>query len=283
MENNMFNRLFVLLLISVLMTGCRHDKKMSVTNKIEFDSISVNETYHMMGKPDNPNCNLQLKFIYPVKFDNKEVLRAIQKQFVSAHMGEMYEELSPEEAVQKYTNIYLDDYKSLEKDFKEETERSHSDHVTSWFSYYEIFSNEIKYNMNDLLCYSIYFENYTGGAHGAHSLVNYVLNLKTGEVMTEKDIFVEDFQDAIAQMLVDKIAGQNEVENAKELENVGFFSADEIFPNSNFLVDEEGITYYFNEYEIAAYVVGITSVKLPYGEIRHLLRKDSPISKLISD
>lgn len=281
MGKNAFNILLVILFTGALMVGCKNDKKTPVENKIEFDSVLVNTTYHMMEKPGNPKCNLQLNFTYPVKLANEEVLNTIQKQFISSYMGDMYEELSPEEAVQEYTNIYLEDYKSLEKDFKEETERSHSEHVASWFSYFEISSNKIQYNMNNLLCYSVHFESYTGGAHGIHSRMNYVLNLKTGDVVTEEDIFVEDFQDTIAQLLVDKIAEQNEVENAKELESIGFFSIDEIFPNGNFLVDEEGITYYFNEYEIAAYVVGITHVKLPYGEIKHLLRKDSPIAKLI--
>ena len=81
--------------------------------------------------------------------------------------------------------------------------------------------------------------------------------------------------------MVDQIAKQNNVANNKELENIGFFSIDEIFPNGNFMVDETGITYSFNEYEIAAYVVGATHVQLPYKEIRHLLRDDSPISSLI--
>ena len=48
-------------------------------------------------------------------------------------------------------------------------------------------------------------------------------------------------------------------------------------------VDETGITYSFNEYEIAAYVVGVTNVHLPYKEIRYLLRDDSPISQLIEN
>ena len=73
------------------------------------------------------------------------------------------------------------------------------------------------------------------------------------------------------------------MENPKDLENIGFFSVEEIFPNGNFLVDEDGITYTFNEYEIAAYVVRETNVFLPYAEILYLLKKDSPIAKLIDN
>ena len=67
------------------------------------------------------------------------------------------------------------------------------------------------------------------------------------------------------------------------MENIGFFSVEEIFPNGNFLVDGDGITYTFNEYEIAAYVVRETNVFLPYAEIQYLLKKESPIAKLIDN
>lgn len=89
------------------------------------------------------------------------------------------------------------------------------------------------------------------------------MNLKTGKPITEEEIFVDNYQDNLARILVDQIAKQNNVSDAKELENIGFFSVDEIFPNGNFLVDETGITYSFNEYEIAAYVVGVTERPSP--------------------
>lgn len=281
MKINLYRSLIVILLVGCIGVGCKQKTGAGAENKIQFDSILVDKQYHLMNNPEYPNCDLQIRFTFPVKYSDKTVLAAIQKQFVSSFLGEMYEELAPKEAIEKYTELYLEDYKQFETDFKKELESPNDLPIESWFSYNESSANEITYNSNDILCYSIQIESYTGGAHGAHSSMNYVLDLTTGRVITEEDIFVDDFQDAIAQMLVDDIANQNEVKNPKELEAIGFFSVDEIFPNGNFLVDEEGITYYFNEYEIAAYVVGITSVTLPYKQIKHLLRTNSPISKLI--
>lgn len=171
----------------------------------------------------------------------------------------------------------------MEEDYKAEVAKSDETPVGSWFSYYEMSSDDIAFNQDDIISYTVSFENYTGGAHGAHSYNNHVVNLKTGKPITEEEIFVDNYQDNLARILVDQIAKQNNVSDAKELENIGFFSVDEIFPNGNFLVDETGITYSFNEYEIAAYVVGVTNVHLPYKEIRYLLRDDSPISQLIEN
>lgn len=273
--------ILAILLVALFTTGCNTGTKGNSENSITFDSISVEKTYHLMENPDNPNCNLEINFSYPKDFKDKSILKDMQKQFISSYFGEDYENLTPEEAIQKYTEDYLAAYKDLEQDYKEEIARSEDTPVDSWYSYYEMSGNELTYNKNNILCYTVSFENYTGGAHGAHTYNNYVLSTETGKLITEEDIFVDSYQEKLAQTLVDQIAKQNNLTDAKELENIGFFSVDEIFPNGNFSIDDSGITYSFNEYEIAAYVVGVINVHIPYQEIRYLLRDDSPIAHLI--
>ena len=280
MKTQLCQKLVVFFLISVFVSGCNIGTKKTTDNDVTFDSISVDKTYHLLENPENPNCNLQINFIYPAKYDNKDILKKIQQQFVYSYFGDGYENLSPEEATAKYTADYLNNYKDLEDEYKAEVAKADETPVGAWFSYFEMSSNDIAYNKNDILSYTINFENYTGGAHGAHSFTNHVIDMKTGNPIKEDDIFIEGFQEDLAQILIDRIAKQNTVENPKELENIGFFSIDEIFPNGNFLIDDNGITYTFNEYEIAAYVVGATNVHLPYEEIQYLLKKESPIAHL---
>lgn len=283
MKTQLCQKFAAIFLISLFVSGCYTGTKKTTENDIKFDSISVDKTYHLLENPENPNCNLQINFTYPSKYGNKDILKKIQKQFVSSYFGESYETLSPEEATAKYTEDYLNNYKDLTDEFKAEVAKADETPVGAWFSYYEMSSNDIAYNQNDILSYTVNFENYTGGAHGAHSFTNYAINLKTGDVIKEEDIFIENYQDELAQILVDIITKENNVENAKDLENIGFFSVDEIFPNGNFLIDDSGITYTFNEYEIAAYVVGAINVHIPYKEIQYLLKKDSPIAHLIGN
>ena len=250
-------------------------------NKIAFDSTLVDKTCYLLDNPENPHCNLQIKFIYPTQMDNT-LLPEIQKQFVNAYFGEAYDTLAPQKAVKKYTDDYIEAYKELEEDFKVELARSEKDGnpVGAWFSYYEMSSNTIRFNQDGLLCFSVNFENYTGGAHGAHSYNHFVLDVNTGKRITEEDIFVDSYQDSLAEILVAQITKQNELSDPKELENIGFFSVDEIYPNNNFLIDETGITYTFNEYEIAAYVVGPIHVHIPFEDVQLLLKQDSPIASL---
>lgn len=110
MRTHLRESMLALLLIGILATGCDTGTKKASENSITFDSISVEKTYHLLDNPDNPNCNLEIKFVYPRKYSDKEVLKNLQRQFVSSYFGENYEQLSPEEAVRKYTDDYLAAY-----------------------------------------------------------------------------------------------------------------------------------------------------------------------------
>jgi hypothetical protein len=288
MKHKLYWTVIALFFVIFGFSGCDSKTKTTAENRIQLDSLHIDKTYHLLENPNNPNCNLQITFVFPARYENKEVLAMTQRHFIRSFFGEPYENLAPEAAAEQYVEDYLNEYKSLESDFlaeakKDEEHEEHEDHEgmsssDSWFSYYEFSSNEILYNKNDLLCYSINYERYTGGAHGAHSCKACIIDLTTGLELKEKDFFTDGYQENLAQILVNKIAKENHAENAKDLENQGFFSIDEIYPNDNFAIDDTGITYYFNEYEIAAYVVGMTRVHLAYDEIRHLLRKDGRIA-----
>lgn len=262
------------------LSGCKPGAVKEVKNDIQFDSTMVSQQYHLLGNEQYPNCNLQIKFVYPQKAE-ANVLPMLQKQFVTAYFGEAYDTLAPTQAVERYTHDYLEAYKDLEDDFETELKRADEDTpVGAWYSYYETSSDQIRYNSNGLLSFTVQFENYTGGAHGAHAYNHFVLDATTGERIHEEDIYGEGYQDLLAEILVHAITRDNDLSDPKELENIGFFSVDEIYPNNNFYVDDSGITYTFNEYEVAAYVVGPVHVHLSFDEVHVLLKPDTPIAKL---
>ncbi|RRD73188.1 DUF3298 and DUF4163 domain-containing protein [Tannerella forsythia] len=271
---------FVWIVAVGLLSACGSDARKVKENDIRFDTMALKESYHIKNIETNPGCSLQINFVFPVEYQNQQVLKAVQQQFVGAFLGDDYMQSSPREAVNQYAENYLNDFKKRETDFESDVEEHGSEPNDEWYSSYEILSDSIYYNQNDLLSMVVSKEYDTGGAHNAHHYTNRVIDLKTGERVTEAAVFIEDYQDDLAKIIVDAIALYNNVDKASDLENIGFFNVNEIYPNKNFYVDEVGITYTFNEYEIAAYVVGATSVRIPYEKIRHLLRKESPIAHI---
>jgi len=281
---NYTNRVIAtILMCSAFLYGCDNVGKNSNTkNDIKFESVIVERTYHLLEDRENPNCSLQINFTFPTSIGgDKELTKKIQGLFITNYFGENYSHLLPEQAVELYIENYLSSYKELEEDFKAEIARDRNMPMESWFSYSEISTNEINYNKNGLLCYTVSFDGYTGGAHGAHSHMLYTIDIRSGEEITEEEIFVNNYQERLANVLVNKIAKKYDLDNVKELENIGFFNIEEIYPNDNFIVDDSGITYMFNEYEIAAYVVSNIEVYIPFSEIEYLIKRDGAIAHIV--
>ena len=281
--------LATILLCGTIITGCKSNKTINTEaeNDIKFDSIAVNEKYYLLGDTTNPYCTLESNFVFPSEYKDKEILGKLSRHFIESFFGidSFFEKetasVTPEQAMKAYMQKYISDYKELESDFITDTEVSgEKPSQESWYAYYEASSNEIIYNKCDLLSYTVSVEYYTGGAHGGHGYNNHVLYLKTGEEIDETDIFIENYHDSLAYIIVYTIATDNNLTNPEGLENKGFFNIEEIYPNGNFYLDEKGITYTYNVYEIAPYALGKTDVFIPYEKIRHLLKKDSPIAPI---
>ncbi|MDR0575003.1 MAG: DUF3298 and DUF4163 domain-containing protein [Tannerella sp.] len=272
------------LLSAIMITGCKQKATINpeAENNIKFDSIVVNKKYYLLGDTTNPFCSLESTFIYPSDYKDKEVLNKLSRHFTNSFFGEDTASVTPREAMNKYAQKYIEDYKELENDFITETKiTGEKPSQELWYAYYEMSSNEILFNKCNLLSYTVSVEYYTGGAHGGHGYNNHVLYLKNGEELEEDDLFADNYQDDLSQIIVAAIASDNHVTNPEELENMGYFNIKEIYPNNNFYIDEEGITYTFNEYEIAACFVGRIDVFLSYDKIRHLIREDSPVAFLV--
>jgi len=271
------------LLFGTMLSSCNNvapDKYME--NPVTFDTIVISEQYHFLGDSANPFCSLVSSFIYPSDYADSVILQKMKQHFLTSFFGEDIVALDPNIAMSSYAKKYIAGYKELEQELValfSENDKNPSQEAL--FTYYEISSNEILYNKCGLLSYRVFVEFYTGDAQGKHAYNNHTLYLQTGEALKEQDIFIEGYQDELSEIIVHAIAKDMDACNLEELENRGYFNVKEIYPNNNFYVDEEGITYTYNEYEIAAYNIGKTDAKLPFDEIRHLIREDSPIAPLI--
>jgi hypothetical protein len=250
-------------------------------NDIVFDSIHIAETYYLHNDTSKPSCNLQIQFLFPKSYKNEKILAKAQSMFIEKFFGEDFAQMKPAEAVQNYKERYIAEFKEFEKEFGEgsalitDEESDETGH-----SYYATLQNSIPFNKNNLISFTVEYSNYEGGAHGSHSIYGYIFDLTNGTLISEDQIFTENYKKELASIIVNKIAEINNIKDSKDLPNVGYGSIDDIFPNGNLIIDEKGITYFFNENEIAGYVVGITKVFIPYEEISIYMSKDSPTGKL---
>ncbi len=114
---------------------------------------------------------------------------------------------------------------------------------------------------------------YLGGAHGSSRIYGLNFNKNTGELATYESVFIDDMK-KIEEVLL-PIVRENLL--AQELDSMLFNpNLDELpLPNiANFLFTDDGIRFYYEEYEIAPYVVGVISIEIKYEDIQEILKLD---------
>jgi hypothetical protein len=153
--------------------------------------------------------------------------------------------------------------------------------MESAYSYEHTTDLIIHFNKANLLSYSVQRFDYTGGAHGMTTDSCFTILLNKGRFLTQEDLFDDSSLDKISELIIKQIAKDNKVDDPIKLEEEGFFSVKEISPNSNLYATNEGITWIYNPYDIAAYAIGSVEVTIPYSELKPYLKAQHPLTALI--
>lgn len=115
--------------------------------------------------------------------------------------------------------------------------------------------------VDTLLCYVISRSSYLGGAHGIYGTECHVYSLADGYEVELADLFDEGQLRRLDALIREDLCRQYDADNDRELEEKGFFP-EYIRATENFLVTAEGITFFYNPYEIGCYALGAVEVTL---------------------
>jgi len=262
---------------SLLSISCTKKTK-SNDNEVIFDSIQVNKTQSVNYKGRKLKCNLHVVFTYPIQCKKTFLLDSLQKIFIGKFFPSQYVNLSPKDAVNNFSTQYIKDFQSIKLDSFFDNDDMLEDEND--FIYEMDLEDEILYNKDDFISFVVKNTNYEGGAHGFNSIYGYVIDLNTGKILSDEDITGDDYKKNVSSLLVQKIAAAKGLNDVSQLESIGYNAIEDIAPNGNFTISDKGITYYFNESEIAASFIGTTEVFIPYNEVKNYIIDGSPISEL---
>ena len=272
MKKQYVSLLAIILSVSGFLFSC-HDKMNKNTGALQFDSIQVNETAHLFNDTAKPACNIIINFAYPVKSSDEMLKDSLNAFFLSACFGDKYMAMTPEEAVKKYTEKYVSDYRNdLEPMYKkDEQDKEDEESIGAWYSYYKGIESHVQLCNTLILTYRIDYNEYTGGAHGIYMSTFLNLDLKTLSPIRLDDLFEGDYKEALTDLLWKQLMADNNVSTRQELEDMGYATTGDLEPIENFYLDPTGITFYYNVYEIAPYVMGATKITLSYEDIAPLM------------
>lgn len=136
-------------------------------------------------------------------------------------------------------------------------------------------SMDIRHNENNIV--SIKFEKYahTGGAHGMSMTEYAVCDLAKNRKLGLNDIFKGNAKSEVDNLLDAKLRSLNGLNPEESLREAGFF-IDKVEWSDNFFINNQGIGFFYNVYEIAPYASGTTELFVPFSEIMALLIPNHP-------
>ena len=258
------------------------DKMNKNTGSLEFDSIQVNETAHLFSDTARPACNLVIDFTYPVKASDELLKDTLNKYFISACFGEKYIGENPKEVVKQYTEAYIREYRrDLEPMYLEdEKDKKDESSIGAWYSYYKGIESHVQLYEKNLLVYRIDYNEYTGGAHGIYMTTFLNMDLGLMRPLRLDDVFVGEYQEPLTDLIWNQLMADNEAKTRAELEDMGYGSTGEIAPTENFYLDKDGVTFYYNVYDITPYAMGPVTVSIPFQMLEHMLGSNPVVGEL---
>ena len=263
MKKQTVSQFIFLLTASIFFFSCGN-KMNKNTGSLEFDSIQVNKTVHLFGDTAKPACNIIVNFTYPTQSSDPALKDSLNTFFTMACFGEKYMYEQPDSTVAAYVDNYIRQYRhDLEPPYLED-EKNQEDGtaVGNWYSYYKNIEGHVQDYKKNLLVYRVDYQEYTGGAHGMYTSTYLNIDLTQHRQLHLDDIFVGDYREGLTNLIWNQLMANNKVATREELEDLGYGSTGEIAPTENFYLSDEGITFYYNVYDITPYAMGPVKVTI---------------------
>lgn len=231
---------------------------------ISFESVIFDKTFALAeGLQDSLTVTMDIE--YPVLPDNDRS-KAIANAITCTLFGNGYSGLTPSEAAAVWADSLAADYRGSNLELLEMLEKSGDKGPYMGMSWTTDKQGKMTGTYKDVISYRTATYTYTGGAHGSTWEANLNFDRKSGKLLEQEDVFAEGFEGQVRKLLMKHLNdGRDENSQISLL-------VDEIEPNGNFTIGPEGITFTYNQYEIAAYAFGIIDILIPADEIKPYLK-----------
>ena len=250
-------RTFLILLAAALaLSACKQEirtEKLSLEEEIPF---SEGSQFHLDLRADVefPTAGLNAKAI-----DNMR--KAIREHCFGENYGEVTVPLA--ELGKQWRDDQVDNYLTTNRELLKEMGIGEAEAFNlNWAAdvegaFGEDYRNWINYHAERY--------DYAGGAHGINCETPLVFDKKTG-LPVSSDVFTAKVHPTLLAALLDEYKFDKlDLPEGVDRDNV--FYVETIEPSPFFSVGEDGITFYYQPYDIAPYVFGVIPITIPWEEL----------------
>ncbi|HOV13945.1 MAG TPA: DUF3298 domain-containing protein [Spirochaetota bacterium] len=254
----MNKNIFCLLLVIILIWSCKNNSTTLKKNKdIKFETINIEKNFNPDSTEDS--TNFIISYVKISDFGKKNIADLINKDILKLILTD--EDGSLYQTTDELINSFFNGYKSFMGEFPEISIPWATEKKVSVIS-----------ALNNTICigYNVYYS--TGGAHPNYYTNYYNYNIVTGNILTLKDIVINDKMDSLLKIAESKFRIIKEIPDGEEYETIGFTFPDGVFYlSNNFYFTEDKIVFYYNTYEIAPYVLGPTEIEIDLKDLKEII------------
>ena len=252
-------------------------------NPISWDTLYINKAQPLESEKVQASANLMINYIYPISYENQEVLEKVAREIAFYVMGEedTYITMPANEALESYATSYFANY---EKETKSKLELWNKVNGRDIFSYNYNIETKVVYNEANLISYQIATSE--GAGKDSIKIVNtknIVLDLANGALLSENDLFVEDYSERLNQLLIQQLLKDTKADSIEVLHEKGYWGITDIAANNNFFVTWDGITYTFNPDEYADAKLGTLKIFIDFDDLLPIIKEGAPITILTKE
>lgn len=276
-----FVAIFSMLLLICSLASCNH--AVQTVEVVSFDTLSVDTVCTLFKNYDKPACHINIKLVYPDQNTSADFQKSFRHFVANLSKEGGFDEESNDtflSMARNYVHSYIINYLGQGKDAID-SYGNDMEAAATWMSYEELVDGSVTYQEDDIICYRLNVSSYTGGAHGFTDVELGVFSVSRLEGLELADVFNYNNLQTVNQLIRETLVKNYDCESLDDLAQNGlFFSPEEIEATENFQVDENGITWIYDPYEIAPYSTGEVSVCLPWSVVIDLISVNSPLKVL---
>ncbi|MCE1164542.1 MAG: DUF3298 and DUF4163 domain-containing protein [Bacteroidetes bacterium] len=234
-----------------------------VPDSLKYEMKKFYKTYKGCKEEDD-NC-AYIKMEYPV-FTSGAAAKGINN-FILSYLADsvyVFEEGRGNKTLEKLADVFFKDFETMKKENPD------------WPGGYALdLNSSVEFNKNNIITLNFSFYLNSGGAHPNSYFIYYVLDASTGKIFKTKDLFVKGFEPKLNKLIEKKYRAFREMSDKDRLDgDKGMLFENHIEYNENVGLLRDGVEFYYNNYEIAAYAVGPSELKFTYKELDDLLKPE---------
>lgn len=256
----------LVILTGAVLTFCSGN---SYENSANYLVKNFDKSYGDCGSASN-NC-VTISIEYP-KFayaKNQAVVDTLNARVSKMILQPVFQVKS--KSLEELSDSLINDYKRFKKKFPDSPSRYELERIVN-----------VLLNQQGIISLEYTENSFLGGAHPNFVKTFLNINASSGEKIKLNDLLVNGFEKKINQTAELEFRKVRNLKPDDDLRKAGFWFKDGKFIlNENFLITKTGLTFYFNDYEIAPHSVGPTEIKLKYDEIKSIINPNGLLASFL--